>query len=167
MSLQRCSVPIPLQCSCFGSFPEGQCQDCRLSGENTQLATPRNHRDAAPGPARQEQLLQWDFGDQRPAHVPCQQGTEQHLQSAESKCIIHCSPRICEIDGLSMVSASNTPVCGIIFAYPGSFGEAGQCTPRWSLSMAVGEKSMVGFLVTGFPLLIFCILRPKNKRHWS
>jgi len=85
---KRCSVPIPLQCSCFGSFPEGQCQDCRLSGENTQLATPRNHRDAAPGPARQEQLLQWDFGDQRPAHVPRQQGSEQHLQTAESKCII-------------------------------------------------------------------------------
>lgn len=51
---KRCSVPIPLQCSCFGSFPEGQCQDRRLSGENTQLATPRNittgmQRQAQPG----------------------------------------------------------------------------------------------------------------------
>ena len=63
--------------------------------------------------------------------------------------------------------SSNTPVCGIIFAYPGSFGEAGQCTHQWSLSMAVGKKSVVGFPVSGFPLLIFYILRPQDKRHWS
>lgn len=54
VSAKRCSVPIPLQCSCFGSFPEGQCQDRRLSGESTQLATPRNittgmQRQAQPG----------------------------------------------------------------------------------------------------------------------
>lgn len=104
---ERCLMPILLQGPCFGSFPEGQCQGCGLSGENTQLATLRkhHHRDAEPGPARQEQLLQWDFGDWRPACAPCQQDTKQHLQTAESKCItelhvptfyllLHCSPRI-------------------------------------------------------------------------
>ncbi|CAM9385527.1 unnamed protein product, partial [Rangifer tarandus platyrhynchus] len=40
--------------SAGSGFPEGQCQDRRLSGENTQLATPRNittgmQRQAQPG----------------------------------------------------------------------------------------------------------------------
>lgn len=85
---------VVFQCSCFGSFPEGWCQGRRLSGENTQLATPRNTTSETwPGPARQEQLLQRDLGEWRPAGAPCRRAPHGICspQKANAGCRMACS----------------------------------------------------------------------------
>lgn len=172
---KRCSVPILLQCFCIGSFPEGQCQGCMLSGENTQLATLRNitaemQSQAQPGKnsCRNGAL---GSGGQFVRRVSKAPSSICKPQKANTKCrtacstsylLLHCSPRIHKIDGLSIASAySHVLKYSCLWHY---FRGTEQCRPQWSLSMAA-EKSVVGFQVIGFSGLIFYILRSQNKKH--
>lgn len=58
-----------------------------LSGENTQLATPRNTATETQSWARASrgQLSQWRFGEWRLPCALCQRGTKQHLQPTHKK----------------------------------------------------------------------------------
>lgn len=97
--------PVPRPQAIWGEHPAGQ---------------PKEHhqRDAEPDPARQAQLLQWDFGERWGRLVvlvskalksictwPKKQACNPELHVPTFYLLLHCSPRICKIDALSTVSA--------------------------------------------------------------
>lgn len=55
---------------------------------------------------------------------------------------------------LPTVLSSNPPAQGMVFPYPGNFGEAQRGRPRWCPSRAA-EKRVVGVQLIGFPGFFF------------
>lgn len=144
-------------------LPEGQCQGCGLSGENTQLATPRNittvtQSQAQPG---KNSCCNGTSGSgaglcsESARHRTASADREKQMHNAEllapTLLLLHGPSRAYKIDGSSLVSACSHVLMHsclwLYFPTPRPRGGAELRRPRWSLRMAAESVARVRQLV--------------------